>query len=138
MDIASSTAKHLAVDDTIDCTTFNLSSSNLDGATSMCGNSGQIHATSNQPHAPLHQCATTEGLCTLHGSSSCPVTRVEDGHKLMDKLVGGTLESYGIDYHSHVLVFCCCDDYDTWDWEHGWDPWRALCYHEDDVEDRLS
>ena len=26
----------------------------------------------------------------------------------------------------------------SWDWEHGWDPWRALCSHEDDVEDGLS
>ena len=32
------------------------------------------------------QCgATTEGLCALHGSSACQVTRSADGRDLMDK-----------------------------------------------------
>ena len=59
----------------------------------------------------------------------------------MDTFAGGTLESYGSDYHPHGLAFSDCahgDDYDTWDWEHGWDPWRALSFHDDDVEDGLS
>jgi hypothetical protein len=65
---------------------FNLPSPILDGATSTCGNSGPIYATSNQPHAPLQRDATKEGLCALHGASACPVTRVAEGHALMDKV----------------------------------------------------
>ena len=116
---------------------FNLPSTILDGATSTCGNSGPLYATSNQPHALLQRGATTEG----HGSSACPVTRGADGRELMDKFAGDTLESYGSVSHPHGLAFCECahgDDYDTWDWEHGWDPWRALFFHDDDVEDGLS
>ena len=51
-----------------------------------------------------------------------------------DKFAGGTLESYGSAYHPCCLAFCDCahgNGYVTWDWEHGWDPWRALCSHED-------
>ena len=41
---------------------FNVPPQILDGATSTCGNSGPIYATSNQPHALLQRGATTEGL----------------------------------------------------------------------------
>jgi hypothetical protein len=101
--------------------------------------------------ATLPRGATLEGLCALPGSLASPVTRVVDGHMLVEKfapvqlapvdlvqeltrrMTGMVLTMSG----KHMVV----DAFDTcgWScWDPGRDPWRALCHHEDEASGRRT
>jgi hypothetical protein len=58
----------------------------IKGATSTCGDTGVTYANPTQLCATPQRDATLEGLCALPGSPESPVTRVVDGHMLVEKI----------------------------------------------------
>jgi hypothetical protein len=106
-----------------------------------------------------------EGLCATPGSLASPVTRVVDGHTLVETFAGGPLdddvfylflqkqkwvpanfmydEGYDSDYDPYGPAYRDSnstprDDFDTCGWDPGRGPRRAVCHHGDDVENGLS
>jgi hypothetical protein len=57
------------------------------GATSTCGNTGSLYATSNQICTTPLRDATPGSLCAPHCSPEKPVTRVVAAHMLMENKV---------------------------------------------------
>jgi hypothetical protein len=65
---------------------YNRPLSVIKGATSTCGGTGGIYANPTQlvpPRSAVRRCLG--GLCALPGSPESPVTRVVDGHMLVEK-----------------------------------------------------
>ena len=69
---------------TTDGAFYNLPSPDIDGATSMCGITGPLYATSNQICTTPLRDATPGSLCAPHGSPENPVTRAVAAHMLME------------------------------------------------------
>jgi len=92
--------------------------------------------------------STTSSLCAPPGSLASLVTRVADGHMLVEKFA--TVQMAPVDLVQELprtiagmlLPIRCqhmaVDAFDTCGWDPGRDPWRAPCHHWDGVEDGLS
>jgi hypothetical protein len=74
---------NISVGDPLACNIF-LPLLDNTGATSTCGNTGPLYATSNQICTTPLRDATTESLCAPHGSPENPVTRAVAAHMLME------------------------------------------------------
>ena len=74
---------NISAGDPLACNIF-LPLSDNTGATSTCGNTGPLYATSNQMRATPLRDATPGSLCAPHGSPENPVTRVVAAHMLME------------------------------------------------------
>jgi hypothetical protein len=107
---------------------YNSPLSVIKGAPSSCGDIRTIYADLPQLSTTPRRGVALEGLCGPPGSPKSPVTRVVDGHMLLENCV----------IMQMVVKHMVVDAFDTCGWDPGRDPWRALCHHEDEPEDGLS